>query len=130
MANELALTGDKMISIISQHGITDLIKPLVKEIELFDTYVAGTTYAKPEHFDGLKEGDKLILRREQDNRFDDKAILILNEREEKIGYVPEKDNMVFSRLMDAGKLLTAKVKSFRRTRDFSTVHITIYLVDF
>ena len=38
----------------------------------------------------------------EDNKFDSNAILILNADKKKLGYVPEKDNVVFARLMDAG----------------------------
>lgn len=74
-------------------------------------------------------GDRLILQREN-NKFDEHAILILNEKGKKMGYVPEKDNLVFSRLMDAGKLLTAKIKSITQIGTFTQIQIQIYLVDF
>ena len=44
-----------------------------------------------------------------DNKFDSNAILILTESKKKLGYVPEKDNVIFARLMDAGKLLIARI---------------------
>ena len=47
-----------------------------------------------------------------------------------MGYVPEKDNIVFSRLMDAGKLLTAKIKTITQKGSFTQIQIEIYLVDF
>ena len=58
------------------------------------------------------------------------VIFILNQDKKKLGYVPERDNMVFSRLMDAGKLLIAKVISVRNTDGFYRVSIGIYLVDY
>lgn len=33
---------------------------------------------------------------------------------EKLSYIPEKDNVIFSRLLDAGKLLKAKVNSVEK----------------
>ena len=48
----------------------------------------------------------------------------------KLGYIPEKDNVVFARLMDAGKLLTAKVKHIEPKGSFRMINISIYLVDF
>ena len=44
--------------------------------------------------------------------------------------MPEKDNVVFARLMDAGKLLTAKVLDIETRGDFLKISIAIYLVDF
>ena len=91
-------------------GLGDLIKPLTREIHLFDSFIAGTSYLKdPEVLKKAAVGDTLTLRRESANRFDSNAILILNADGEKYGYVPEKDNQIFARLMDAGKQLTAKV---------------------
>ncbi len=131
MANELIhSTGGELIEAIDQHGIGDLLKPLTREIHLFDAYVAGTTHLKDKTvLEKLGVDDKLILMREN-NRFDDNAILILNGDKQKIGYVPEKDNRVFARLMDAGKLLTAKVKSIDKKGSFTQITIGIYLVDF
>lgn len=131
--DELALTEQQrseLVTAIQQNGITDLIKPLVKEIFLFDTFIAGTSYVDKNLIDALNADDKLILRREGDNKFDDKAVLVLNKDQKKVGYIPEKDNAVFSRLMDAGKLLTAKVKKIDNKGDFSKIEISIFLTDF
>ena len=131
--DELALTEQQrseLVTAIQQNGITDLIKPLVKEIFLFDTFIAGTSYVDKNLIDALNADDKLILRREGDNKFDDKAVLVLNTDQKKVGYIPEKDNAVFSRLMDAGKLLTAKVKKIDKKGDFSKIEISIFLTDF
>ena len=131
--DELALTEQQrseLVTAIQQNGITDLIKPLAKEIFLFDTFIAGTSYVDKNLIDALNADDKLILRREGDNKFDDKAVLVLNKDQKKVGYIPEKDNAVFSRLMDAGKLLTAKVKKIDKKGDFSKIEISIFLTDF
>lgn len=66
----------------------------------------------------------------EDNRFDSNAILTIDEKKRKLGYVPEKDNIVFARLMDAGKLLFAKIKSMEMEGNFRRIRIGIYLVDF
>ena len=130
MANELTKTESGMVSLVESHELGDVLKPLIKEIHLFDTYIAGTTHLKdPEVLDGVKAGDMLNLRRE-DNKFDDMAILILNEAGKKLGYVPEKDNVVFARLMDAGKLLKGRVTSVELKGGFHMIRIGIYLVDF
>ncbi len=130
MDNGLIVGKKDEVSLISQVGIDNLIKPLSKEILLFDTYIAGTMYLDDDSvLDKIKEGDKLILQRE-DNRFDSKAILVLNEKKQKLGYVPERDNVVFSRLMDAGKLLIARIKTIDPNGSFRKINISIYLVDF
>ena len=128
MSNELVeqKTGG-LVSTINQQGLGEMLKPLIKEIHLFDSYVAGTTYLKDQSvLEEIKVDDKLSLLRE-DNKFDKNAIL-LNKK--KLGYVPEKDNIIFARLMDAGKLLVAKIKKIQKKGTFTQISIGIYLVDF
>ena len=120
-----------LVSVAATQGLEAAIKPLVKEIHLFDTYVAGTSYLKDSSvLDEIKAGDKLTLRRE-DNKFDSKAILVLTSDGKKLGYVPEKDNVIFSRLMDAGKMLSATITEIKeRSGNFRQISIGIFLVDF
>ncbi len=130
MADELTLSGGGLVALDAEKGLSEIIRPLRKEIHLFDTYVAGTTYLKDKTIlEKIKENDRLSLQRE-DNKFDENAILVLTEKKEKLGYIPEKDNIVFSRLMDAGKLLIAKIGHIQKKGTFTQVRIGIYLVDF
>ena len=48
----------------------------------------------------------------------------------KIGYIPEKDNVIFARLMDAGKHLTAKITDISKKGMFPIISIGIYLIDY
>lgn len=131
MANELTKADQNLVSIIQESGITNLIKPLIREIYLFDTYVAGTSFIENRDlFKDLKENNHLILKRETDNKFDSQAILILTQANQKIGYIPRKDNLIFSRLLDAGKLLSASIKEINLKGDFYSIKINIFLVDF
>ena len=131
MENGLTISKKDAVALISDTSLGDLIKPLSTEILLFDSYVAGTSHIKDESvFDDIREGDKLILQREPENRFDENAILVLDGKKRKLGYVPEKDNIVFTRLMDAGKYLIAKVKSHEPKGAFRRINISIYLIDF
>lgn len=121
---------DLMVQAATDKSLGDVFKPLKQEIHLFDTYIAGTAYIKEtELFDALGEGDSLILQRE-DNRYDEKAILVLNSDRKKLGYIPERDNVVFSRLMDAGKYLMAKIKKIDPKGSMFKISIAIYMVDF
>lgn len=120
----------ELIHAIEQKGIGDILKPLTQEIFLFDTYVAGTTnLADPSVLKDVKAGDKLTLRRE-DNRYDEHAIMVLDSRKRKLGYIPERHNIVFSRLMDAGKLITATVTDVEPGEYYTKISINLYLVDF
>lgn len=125
------IKNDDLAVLTQAKGIGDVLKPLIKEIHLFDTYVAGTTHLKDKTvLDEIEIGQKLNLKREI-NKFDEKAIMLITEDGKKVGYVPEKDNIIFSRLMDAGKLLSAKITNIKeRKGDFRQISIGIYLVDF
>ena len=35
-----------LVSVIEHHDIGDILKPFIKEIHLFDSYIAGTTHLK------------------------------------------------------------------------------------
>lgn len=128
--NELTKIDKNTISTIEKNGIADLVKPLTREIHLFDTFVAGTSHIEDKTvFDDLRIEDELVLVRE-DNKFDTNAILIKNINNKKLGYIPEKDNVIFSRLMDAGKLLKARIKNIENLKCFTKIQISIFLFDF
>lgn len=129
--DELTIQKDEVVALTEGGGLSEVIKPLSREIYLFDTYVAGVSHLQDKSvLDEIKVNDQLLLRRE-DNKFDDKAIMLMTKGGKKLGYVPEKDNVIFSRLMDAGKLLTAYIRLIKvRSIDYQQISIAIYLVDF
>jgi len=130
MANELTKTEETMVSVVQGNELGDIIKPLIKEIHLFDSFIAGTTHLDDKSvLEEIEIGDMLTLQREN-NKFDNNAILVLNSEKKKLGYVPEKDNIIFARLMDAGKLLKAKIIRIDQKGSFKQISIGIYLVDF
>lgn len=127
----LTIHESEAVALTQNGGLDKVIKPLIKEIHLFDTYIAGVSYLKDKAvLQEIKIKDRLTLQRE-DNKFDDKAILILTSDGRKLGYVPEKDNIIFSRLMDAGKLLVAYITEIKKKSiDYQQISIGIYLADF
>lgn len=129
--NELTVINQNELVIAGENNqIGDLIKPLIREIHLFDSYIAGTTHLNDKSIlDEIKVGDKLSLQRE-DNKFDSNAILVFSSDKRKVGYIPEKDNIIFARLMDAGKMLSAQISSIDIKGTFHKISIGIYLVDF
>ncbi len=109
--------------------IGSLLQLLVKEIHLFDTFVAGTMNLKDQNvLQDLTCGQLLVLVRET-SKFDENEIVILKENGQRIGYIPRQDNLIFARLMDAGKSLRAKINSLEVNPDFSKIAIGIYMVD-
>ena len=124
------LTSSALSSLISgDAGELSLPKPFERDIFLFDTIVAGTSYIdgieELEPF--LKEGDRLEFFREPENKYDEKAIVIKNAHGIKVGYVPKRDNVVFSRLMDAGKILFGKITHKEWQNRWLKISIKIYL---
>ncbi|MCD7945286.1 MAG: HIRAN domain-containing protein, partial [Clostridiales bacterium] len=110
-------------------GCVQLALAIFGDILLFDTYIAGTSHI--ENMEALepdiKPGDRLNFFREADNEYDANAIVIKTTEDEKVGYVPKKDNIVFSRLMDAGKLLFGTVKSKELLGSWVKIYIDIYM---
>lgn len=118
-----------IVSLLNHKGGLVLPQPFERDIFLFDTVVAGTS-----HVTGIEElepfltvGDKLDFFREPDNPFDKQAIVIKNANGVKIGYVPQADNIIFSRLMDAGKLLFGKITAKEMKGKWLKIEIGIYL---
>lgn len=129
MSNELSVMESGLIKKVEGGGLGDVLKPLINEIHLFDSYVAGTSHlADKSVLDEVKVEDKLTLLRE-DNKFDSNAIIIYAPSGKKVGYVPEKDNIVFARLMDAGKSLSAKITKIEKKGSFTKIAVSIFLVD-
>ncbi len=129
MSNEIIAGGQQAVSVVTNHAIGEIIQPLIREIHLFDTWIAGTTHLEDKSvLKALQPEEELVLQREN-NQFDNMAILVLNSEKQKLGYVPEKDNVVFARLMDAGKILKAKVGKIEDKGSWKKITISIYLVD-
>lgn len=122
--------GTGLVSLLHKAG-GDIAVPLPfeREVFLFDTYVAGTTHITgiEELAPHLHEGDRLQFFREPDNYYDRQAIVIKNEDGVKIGYVPQKDNIIFARLMDAGKLLFGRIAQKELRGSWLKLDIKIFL---
>ena len=110
-------------------GGLSIPKPFERDIFLFDTYVAGTT-----HIEGIEElephlniDDRLEFFREPYNQYDKQAIVIKTADGVKIGYVPQNDNAIFARLMDAGKLLFGKITAKEKKGSWVKLGIKVYL---
>ncbi len=127
--NDIALQDEKSLILKNSGDLSDLIKPLSREIHLFDSYIAGTAHTDRALLDALSEGDRLDLRSER-NKFEEQAVAVYHGTD-KIGYIPEKDVIIFYRLLDAGKALMAKVADIDRSySDIAKIRISICLIDF
>lgn len=115
--------------IINNKNELDLLNPFEHDIYLFDSFVAGTTHIKniEEIYQTIEKDDKLVFYREPENEYDPQAIRIETLKKEKVGYVPRQDNIIFSRLMDAGKNIFAKVETKEMKGKWARIYIKIYL---
>lgn len=122
--------GSGLVSLLhGKGGHLYIPKPFERDIFLFETHVAGTS-----HIEGIEElephiniDNKLDFFREPDNQHDNNAIAIKNSNGVKIGYVPKVDNAIFSRLMDAGKLLFGRIISKDMQGNWLKIDIKVYL---
>ena len=83
----------------------------IKYVRLINFYIAGYQYHqghKVEHL--LKPAEMVEMRREPQNRYDDKAIALYFENT-KIGYVPAVDNHILAQMLDNNILLEARIAS-------------------
>ena len=130
MKDLIELGGDGLLALLhGKNGESLIPKPFERDIFLLDTHVAGTT-----HIEGidelepyLKSGDRLNLFREPDNPYDEFAILIKTMDGVKIGYIPQKDNIIFARLMDAGKLLFGKITKKEKKGNWLRIKIQVFM---
>ncbi len=107
-----------------------LPKPFVREVELLNCNIAGTTFLDLDEIEPeLKKYQLLMLIREPKNENDDKAILILTEDGQKLGYVPKKKNEVLSNLMDAGKLLFGRLNEKTWVDTWLELDVQVFLRD-
>lgn len=130
MADLVPSEGSGLVRILhGKDGNLAIPMPFERDIFLFDTHVAGTSHVEDieELEPYLNTGDKLNFFREPCNPYDPKAIAVKNADDVKIGYVPQTDNAIFSRLMDAGKLLFARITEKKMQGTWLKINIKVFL---
>ena len=130
-----ALTTDEFTGLMYSPLAAELSKPFSRQIFLTHVRVAGCNHVDKfeEYLSELSEGDRLILLREPQNEHDELAILVKDQKNRKLGYVPRAHNHVMARLMDAGKLLYAEVTRINGPEEesypWTALVIAIYMED-
>lgn len=96
-----------------------------------ETRIAGTTHVTgiAGLVDALNIGDELVLERDPENPWDGNAILVLNARGQKLGFIPRAENAVIARLMDGGKRVFAKVMGIELIGSWFKIPIGVWLDD-
>ena len=111
------------------HSVKSNLSSIASDTFLMETYVAGTSYVdniREISYD-LEENQLVLLEREPQNPYDDMAILILDEKARKIGYVPRHQNEVIARLMDVNKLVVGKIVDKQWNNSYLSVTVNLYL---
>ena len=91
--------------------------------------LAGSQYyALSSVWDEIRVGDKLLLKREPENRHDGNAIRVeWNGR--RLGYVPRRENRALAAAMDRGERVEARVSRLAKHRNpWQRVEFEVYLV--
>lgn len=129
-------------------GGEEIPLPFEEDIFLLGIQIAGPTYNANimELFAALQEGDRVRLVREPDNPHDEYAIridIIEDEKTKasvtdeklvvdggiKLGYIPQKQNKPFARLMDAGKYLYGVIRHKELIGEYPEIVVKIYMRD-
>lgn len=119
----------QLLELISGGTNTGLAS-LNREILLLYITVAGTSFCEQmrEVSPKLKNGTVLKMIRHPKNEHDEMAIGIYYENI-RIGWVPMRDNLVISRLMDAGKAFFCRVQSVEWCDNWCKIDGKIYMVE-
>lgn len=89
------------------HGEENPLASFSKDIPLGSQKIVGTRFqgGADDLLEGLKAGKHVTLMREPDNRFDPKAVMVLDDEGRRIGYIPRTSNEIVGALLDAGKYI-------------------------
>ena len=130
MSDNKLIKIDSSLIVRDRKDMNEYLKPMSRDILLFTTKIANTyKLINKEPLLNLKVKEKLYFKRGV-SKYEDNQIIILNSSNELVGYIPEVDSLIFARLMDAGKMLFAVVKSMSYSHSVPVIEIDIYLQDF
>jgi len=106
-------------------------KPFSRQIYLISASIAGLFYVEDIHdlLDMIKLESKLRFVREPDNKHDELAILVKDQNDNKLGYIPREKNPILARLMDAGKHIYGTVKEINNDDSYMNVEMEIFMDD-
>lgn len=127
--NELTVKQDALVKKLEQNGLGNVIKPLIKEFLLLDVFVHGLTFDPPPELSSLSVGDELTLKRER-MPYDEYTVSVLTNEGAYLGEVYELYNEILARLMDAGKILKARVKNKVAAYKRNLLEISVFLSDY
>ena len=98
-------TGTSLAELL--HAGMGVPSPFMKEIFLVRQSIVGTRYVggSDELMEELVPGSRITFVAEPDNAYDRHAIMALDEKGRKLGYIPRHENRIIGSLLKAGKYL-------------------------
>jgi len=129
--NNLILIDPALLALMhASFGTDGALLPFAREIMLVECQIAGTSHRDLKAIaPAIIPGKLLVLRREPENKFDDLAIMILDENGNHVGYIPRIKNEALARLMDAGKILFARLETMAWHGDWLSAEVRVFLRD-
>ena len=87
------------------HAGMGIPSPFMKDIYLLRQAIVGTRYlgGSDELVEDLLPGSRVSFVAEPDNEYDEHAIMALDSRGRKLGYIPRHENAIIGALLKAGK---------------------------
>ncbi len=124
------------LTLLQREGLA-LPEIFARDILLMETTINGAMHVENIHdlAAAMHTGDRVKLIMEPDNPVDPRAILVRNEKNEKLGYIPRAKNEVIFHLVDAGKYLYGVVtggdigEEADETDRWVEIYIEVYMKD-
>ena len=134
--NEVTLSEFGLMDLL--HGGASLSSAMTRDIFLTRQTVVGTRYVGDADalVEELVPGSRVTLLHEADNRFDARAVMVIDAEGRKLGYIPRHQNAVIAALLDAGKsfygIVPEKPQKYDDENDVSAFRfrIDLYMREF
>lgn len=130
MSKDLIKSKSSALAKLTENNIDELIKPLQNKVHLMDTRISGLLLLDNDDLiESLELNQELVLKREP-LPYDKENINIYTLNNEIVGYIEERDNSLFAKLMDAGKKLTGRIKEINSVQGIKVIILSVDLIDF
>ena len=128
MDKSLIIKNNELLKYTDNNELSNITKPLTKEIFLDDVFVDLLSDYIPIQAN-LKSGDQINLKRITESS-NDETIEVRTTDGTLLGDVDEYKSTIFAHLMDAGKELKATVKALATSLDRSVLELSICMIDY
>lgn len=131
----ISITDDLTAAMHSGFGIDS---PFTRDIPLGRQAIVGMRFqgGSDELVQDQEPGSRISFLRETENRFDPDAVMALDEKGRKLGYIPRHENRIPGALLDAGKSLYGIVTEIAEGRHYAggrtpaVMYVDLYMREF